>query len=1641
MKKSGISLIAVLMFMLAATTASIVVFKWIGSENFSSGSRLKQSEAYQASESGLAAVQAWLVNRAPDVGALVNAYIDNGGKSIQMTDLLGKMSNSRQQNYKVYLTGLDARAPMKLKFMSIGTGRNGSEVKQTAIFSVDGLYRVVVQPGTINEDCEVKFNQAFFGGIENNTQAKWSSAIVNGDLKIGNGITLNNKLIVTGNVSGDAAINSCDSNNVDTADVYIVGDVNTTRLNVCGSLYVGGIIGGNKISGDNWEIKKDLYVVGGIKKVQSNDNQPRIVAGGNLTSCGDIVFSGTIDKFDINGNMVMDTCAHLQPIPKPKIAPTLSFINSATFNSPVLLGKKKFWSIGAITGTTSCGNLNIGSEGMYCEICTIVDGVSGCKKTDNVLFKTKEISPNNYKPTSADELKGMSNKIDFTLNPPRVPDPLELPEDTKKEWTRLAKKLLDSANAKDVENVPVSELPEDCIYLLRNNGNYKKDKNYYCKSEFGGGNSCGSNIALRLNQCYTKLKLQDCPTTGNAVPKYMYRGSDDLSKECYLPMQVFVSSDVGEVDGNFIWIFKPKPSTLKLPQTTNTSKVFVYLPEGAGKWEADKQGNYFIFADKNIDSASGNATINGTVFLANGARIGKLPDSELKFNKDLFDALIKAGILAEKGGGVDEFGNPKGCKSYGGANDDKWIPISSRLIATLENKQISTETEPLEASRISLGRSVLVMPRMVRITKDELPQKGDFSKYYSFMYLNGATESDKPSNAPTCSPIGGTKGNFNQSGANAEGLYKCEFASDITSNFYVKVAGVQGAPKVWIEPTTAEVSGTNDCKIVKLVTEKQGTASITITKSMGNNWNVTQKYPCSLNLCAITFGSSLSVELFQVCPPSSPPDNFIQYTISTEQGESTYRIDPDANTSAIKIRRDIGYIERQEAASGDWEQCPDGKKPANWATVECTDGAVIKTANKKWECMAGSTSTATWRVSGGDACCPIASGNECDNQPEISGGLSVSKDDAVSFTASLKWKAYDLYLQVPAGTNLPTVSSESPAPAINYTSSGCQKCLYHGAKYTVTNTDTENATNTGAYMYCVSNNTSLSNCDQTNATGVVDPGESFTVTATANTKVILAGPIQKNVTCQLYKTTILPGAQRLEKTDVIVTGCDKANSNFVINQPSQYTAGMTVPITITTENCQKNMTIDCGGITVVSCEYEASFCGGKPFADVKDDIAPAGSNSPTFSSANGDKGMRALIDSGGCVFIRDFENIQPSLNSTVSINGVDNACGCSWSGLAVANDNSQCNQVNVGCPYNTKPSSKDGGYYVYAKERGTGQTATINVYTNKSPNPAGTNVSSYYANYNETNGWQKVVYGTKNSACSGASNPPNSLACYDLPATGTAGQSINPPTVYCGSTQLTSGLTWNNAPTWSSPTANTYSNVSVTATCGGSSKTVTCGTLVVSSGTPTITCTHSTNNGCTVASNGVATCYMGNTSGNANAVVSRPTVTCSGAAAAGSSFYLVNNPNNKGWDNNVSTHTFYSEGDKQVTLSSVTCGSTSYTTGLPSCPDIKILAAGSSSNITLSTTDKDLIYGNTYTVTCNDLNKDIVCLNACSNMQVCYKYNRGSQNCIDGNNTVFSIINGKLNSEFDQKCINNATIEIMSSPTCSIKCKNSNTYY
>ena len=72
--KAGVSLIAVLLFMLMATIAATATWKWITSEGFSSQSRMIKREALQSAEAGIQATRAWMTYHANDVGALIREY-------------------------------------------------------------------------------------------------------------------------------------------------------------------------------------------------------------------------------------------------------------------------------------------------------------------------------------------------------------------------------------------------------------------------------------------------------------------------------------------------------------------------------------------------------------------------------------------------------------------------------------------------------------------------------------------------------------------------------------------------------------------------------------------------------------------------------------------------------------------------------------------------------------------------------------------------------------------------------------------------------------------------------------------------------------------------------------------------------------------------------------------------------------------------------------------------------------------------------------------------------------------------------------------------------------------------------------------------------------------------------------------------------------------------------------------------------------------------------------------------------------------------------------------------------------------------------------------------------------------------------
>ena len=137
--KAGVSLIAVLLFMLIATIAATATWKWITSEGFSSQSRMIKREAFQSAEAGIQATRAWMTYHANDVGALIREYqsTENKNKPIKIDNQFAEFKKAGQE-YDVWLTGVNTEnSTYKLKILSKGKARSGKGYhSEVAIFKV-----------------------------------------------------------------------------------------------------------------------------------------------------------------------------------------------------------------------------------------------------------------------------------------------------------------------------------------------------------------------------------------------------------------------------------------------------------------------------------------------------------------------------------------------------------------------------------------------------------------------------------------------------------------------------------------------------------------------------------------------------------------------------------------------------------------------------------------------------------------------------------------------------------------------------------------------------------------------------------------------------------------------------------------------------------------------------------------------------------------------------------------------------------------------------------------------------------------------------------------------------------------------------------------------------------------------------------------------------------------------------------------------------------------------------------------------------------------------------------------------------------------------------------------------------------------
>lgn len=304
--KAGVSLIAVLLFMLVATIAATATYKWLTSEGRSSGSRLQKQEAFQSSMAGLENIRAWMTYNANDVGALIKQYKDTG-KKIKLNSRLTQWKRANQ-DYDVWLVGVNTGAAhnFKLKILSTGKSRGSAVHNEVAIFNVDGLFQVQIpevlgglnyddafageSKGLTNTDTLESGNVHGDFTDKNNTPTLTKDFVVSGNAAFGGTLHAYGDMYVAGDIKSENGGYEFGREGVDTTVVYIGGDIScadNNSLKVHGDLLVNGKILGKCAI----EVSGNLTVGGGI--VRDNSGTKKFTVGKNLVFKKEAVFEWT----------------------------------------------------------------------------------------------------------------------------------------------------------------------------------------------------------------------------------------------------------------------------------------------------------------------------------------------------------------------------------------------------------------------------------------------------------------------------------------------------------------------------------------------------------------------------------------------------------------------------------------------------------------------------------------------------------------------------------------------------------------------------------------------------------------------------------------------------------------------------------------------------------------------------------------------------------------------------------------------------------------------------------------------------------------------------------------------------------------------------------------------------------------------------------------------------------------------------------------------------------------------------------------------------------------------------------------------------------------------------------------------------
>lgn len=1014
--KNGVSLVTVLLFMLVATIAATATFKWLTSENRSSGSRMQQREAYQSAIAGIESARSWMTYHGNDVGSLIKQFEDGNSAPILLNSQLAELTRPGQ-NFKVWLVGVNTtNSTYKLKLLSKGESRNGSaNHHELAILNVDGLYRVnIPKERTISR---IPFEYNYYGGSVDETAGgiNATSMVVNGNW-VGNPTGVQKSLIVTGNATltgSNIAIG--DSNNC------IGGNFNAENLGATGgNIYIGG--DGLNFSG---HFKGNAYF----------EHNVNIGTGGTGLTVDGSMFLGNDLTMRSEKNVIIEKNLCLTDTANVQLHAQLS--NPTEFNAkgniwippsnrdwllPTTTNKVNFSDYNISDASKSGFKLFLGEQkpaqqkpkvympnGVGCNYFKIYQGSGehnldvaaynfdnawqSCTGTKKVGFQAWDKGEydtgdkycaypgmmgycggyvdkkwNFYKDhwmifRTSGEVKGTYTEANLNFS---------CGEPAKDACTALWEEGTGCGSSSYV--VPDILKAVDTTLLKQ------KAKSAQCIVDLLYGDPYGNNLnnlnVSVLNNCYASSSADE-----------LFHGylviSDSTGK-----ITKMLGSPSGTLNGKFIIYPRYKPNqNINFPPTTSTSSVLVYLPHGASTINQAGSGDYykyFVYSLEDIDALMGSHTWTGSFYfpVTTCARVTKMQTAGMTFVFDstLIADLTNANLICNMdvdtcgsvstGGGEGSSGGEGGSGEseidFGGV-DGYYISNAPQLSISIETQYKNNESEPSSNAESNLQGDFIVLPRVIYLPADA---PGYLSDYYNVMRLNKYPAFDKSEGSVSCDAGVPSSGLLAGSGNLASGHYHCMYSyNNKDVPFYVIVGSAKGSdPSIGFTDDFHELEAT-DSYTVKLHVPPHST-SLTVNFQKADDiegWNIlpaSASVNCALTLCNILIPSNASaqdIDLFNVT------------TSSAESGTAIFTVRPGVgynvgvpNTLTLQIQSNLtiyredataeqleAYCSGHDGCPEDVSKWPDCQTGDPWVTISGS-GCITGDINNRWVCATAS---------------------------------------------------------------------------------------------------------------------------------------------------------------------------------------------------------------------------------------------------------------------------------------------------------------------------------------------------------------------------------------------------------------------------------------------------------------------------------------------------------------------------------------------------------------------------------------------------------------------------------------------------------------------------------------------------------------